>query len=170
MSSLPSALRYHEQYRHKHTKHNLVSTGSELQSRPWAKEEEAPWILENGGVDTDLRDAYKADERLILAPSDTTSSPRMYSLPVSNNIQIHDIIKFVKEIYERESHALGINIGLGCSMNDIRNYRNRYLKSTLGFRSPLFHPLCIHSRKDIKSLQKLLERKDFIKNSDFSPI
>ena len=150
-----------ELYRHTHLVHPIqFGTGAQLQNRPF-KDEEAPWIMENGETDRKLQHAYEADERLILAPSENESNPRVYNFPITNDITADDIVKKVEEIYNSERHSFKVNLSLGYLLYDretkeyryFRPYRNSFL---------LDKPFTVSSRKDLARLRELINKLDAI--------
>ena len=150
----------HQLYRHMGSKHKQKGTG-ELQTRPWdGNASDAPWVNDNGEIDQDLADTYEADEHLILAPSRVNSLPRVYNFPVRHDVQLHDVMDFVRSIRENEENAFRINLAFGFILRNRETGRYRYFRPYYqqGFMT---HPFRIASPDDIRALERHLKSKDF---------
>ena len=155
----------HELYRHSNTVHPQVGSG-ELQSTPWKGDENSPWVNADGTIDDELRDAYQADIRHILAPSrhGDRDRPRVYNLPINHNVQMSDIIPFLREIQQNENHSFRINLEFGYILRDRISGRHRYYRPISG-NGVLRHPFRIDNASDIDRLEKLLRRMEFIQQT-----
>ena len=153
----------HEQHVHKGNAHPQKGTG-ELQDAPWGDDpNDAPWVDENGRINENLARVYKADELLILAPSEETSQPRVYNLPVRHDVQMHDVMDFVRHIHGRQQHAYRINLTFGYILRNRATGQYRYYKPVpnQGF---LTHPFRITTVNDIGSLEKFLKKMEFFQS------
>ena len=150
----------HQQYRHAANAHKQTGTG-ELQARPWGDNpNDAPWVADDGEVNQDLADTYETDEHLILAPSRVNSQPRVYNLPVRHDLQLHEVIDFVRQIRATEENAFRINLNFGYILRNRETGRYRYFRP-IPQQGLLTHPFCISGSDDIDALERMLKKMDF---------
>ena len=137
-----------------------------MQSTPWNGDENAPWVHSDGTIDEELRDAYQADIRRILEPSrhSDRDRPRVYNLPVNHNVQISDIMNFVRSIQQSENSVFRINLEFGYILRDRITGRHRYY-SPISSNGVLNRPFRIDRASDVEKLEKILQKMDIIQHT-----
>ena len=101
---------------------NQIHGGNDLQSQPW-QEEEAPWRIHEG-----LKDVYRGNQRLILAPKRRVTKNKTVYNVVTNDLENgHKEFKdAIEEIYEQQENSFKINLMLGVILRHIVTGEFRY--------------------------------------------
>ena len=147
-------------YSHRMLKHKL-SGMTDLQSDPWVNDEETPpWVNEDGSENERLRRAYEHHRHLILRERVREGEVRTtYNFPVTDLININQLIQQIEYIFERSQNAFKVNVSFGLILQHVENGSYRYFSPHYTDSVFLF-PQLIHSRSDVESLRNRLAELD----------
>lgn len=141
---------------------HLQAGAGELKEPPWG-EEQPPWVSHDGHVNQQLKTVFLAAKRFILAKDSTDTIPKIYNVPVNNDISLDGIMSAVREIYEKENTAFKINFNFGYIFKNKNPSPHPFRYHQPYYNSPyLKHPFLISNRSDIARLRRELEKIELI--------
>ena len=130
--------------------------GGALQPRPWGPNEAAPW-----DGDDALRQVYENNAPLILENHRQGPIRTTYNFPVTNDVNVDQLMDFADGIYRRQQRAFRLNLVFGVILQhrETGSYRYFVPYSNNGvFERPIY----ISRRGDLQLLRRQLETKDIL--------
>ena len=145
----------HDLYLHRRKQH-YNQYGGALQARPWGLDEVTP--LDTSAA---LREVYEANAPLILEQHRQGPIQSIYNFPVTNDIDLNQLMRMAEDIYRRQQRAFRLNLVFGVILQNRETDRYRYFvpyNNSGTFERPLY----ISKRVDLQRLRRELERKDIM--------
>ena len=146
----------HDLYLHRRLVH-YNQMGGALQLRPWEHNQMAPpWAGDDA-----LRAVYDANAPLILEQNRLGPIHSVYNFPVTNDVNLNQLMHFAEEVYRQQQRAFRINLVFGVILQNRETNRYRYFVP-YNNNGIFERPLYISRRGDLQSLRRELERKDIL--------
>ena len=109
----------HDLYLHGVRQHYNQTAGA-LQPRPWRHNEVSP-------LDSDaaLRKVYEANAPIILGHCREGPIQSIYNYPITNNVDVDQLMEFARDICRREQRAFRLNLRFGVILQNRETGQNR---------------------------------------------
>ena len=125
-----------------------------MQPRPWGRDDVTS--LDNDGA---LREVYEANAPHILENHRLGPVHSVYNFPVTNDVNLNQLMRMAQDIYHQEQRAFRLNLVFGTILQNRETGRYRYFVPYTN--NGIFErPLYISRKADLQRLRRELQRKD----------
>ncbi|CAH1789558.1 unnamed protein product, partial [Owenia fusiformis] len=142
---------------HRHRLKNHFQSGGKLHEMPWESLEEAPWVREDGTIDTSLQEEYEDNRGLILQENRVSDIFSVYNFPVSSSFTNNDVINFFEFILSEQEHSFKVNIAVSMILRHRETGRYRYFNAGPNVYQ-FDQPFLVHDNDSITNFkEKIME-------------
>ncbi|VDI49470.1 Hypothetical predicted protein [Mytilus galloprovincialis] len=141
-------------YLHGMQRHYQIGKGTQLQASPYGQGP-YPWEIEGGENDLALKEVYEANAPLILENHREGAIHSVYNIPLTNDVNMHQLMLAADSIYQRQQHACKLTMTFVVILIYTEEKRYRFFKpyeNDSVFEEPLF----ISKRSDLEKLRRKL--------------
>lgn len=101
--------------------------GVQLQPSPYGQGP-YPWEIEGGETDLALKEVYEANISLILENHREGPVHSVYNKPLTNDVDINELMYVAEDIYERQHHSFKLSMSFGVILIHTEEERYRFFK------------------------------------------